>query len=66
MAFTHTPEFRKILWGGLVAWLIQGGVVLAWTLGRTHGPLTASAHSSALHAPTVAVAEPAAEPARLR
>lgn len=33
MTFGHTPEFRKILWGGLVAWLIQGCVILAWMLG---------------------------------
>jgi hypothetical protein len=38
MAFAHTPEFRKILWGGLVAWIIQGCIILAWSLGHAHGP----------------------------
>jgi hypothetical protein len=52
----HAPELRKILWGGLVAWLIQAFVIAAWLLARapvqhgaTHGhePILFAHHPAA-------------------
>jgi hypothetical protein len=48
MLNTHAPEFRKILWGGLVAWLIQGAVILAWSLEHDDEPIVHAAVHAAV------------------
>jgi hypothetical protein len=45
MSLPHTPEFRKILWGGLVAWIIQGVVILTWSLGYARPSATPDAQA---------------------
>jgi hypothetical protein len=56
MSFAQTPEFRKVLWGGLAAWVIQGLVILFFGMGHSHSH---ALHAQVLPPGSGAVSEPA-------